>query len=87
LPVITTSSNGASGIISPGKEGLIISDPRDGETLGKQITFFFGREARERASAASRSLAEEYSLEKNWEAMKQIVEDSFRQKKERDVAT
>ena len=87
LPVITTSSNGASGIISPGKEGLIISDPRDGETLGKQITFFFEREARERASAASRSLAEEYSLEKNWEAMKQIVEDSFRQKKERDVAT
>jgi len=81
LPVITTSTNGASGIITMGREGYVISDPRDSQTLGQQISFFFNRELREKASIASRRLAEYYSLEKNWGDIRNILRKVFCQKK------
>jgi UDP-glucose:(heptosyl)LPS alpha-1,3-glucosyltransferase len=72
LPVITTSSNGASGILTQGKEGFVLFDPRDRQTLKRQISFFFDPEARQRASIAARSLAEHYSVERNYREMKDI---------------
>jgi UDP-glucose:(heptosyl)LPS alpha-1,3-glucosyltransferase len=74
LPVITTSSNGASGIITPGREGFILSDPRDHPTLVQQITFFLNEEARQKASIAARLLAESYSLERNWREMRDFFQ-------------
>ena len=84
LPVVTTSSNGASGILTTGQEGFVISDPKDRQMLKQQISFFFGKELREKASTASRKLAEHYSLEKNWEAMRHILEGVSCQKKRRE---
>lgn len=72
LPVITTSFNGASGIITPGQEGLILSNPRDGKTLEQQISFFLNAEAREKASIAARRLMECYSIERNFREMENI---------------
>jgi UDP-glucose:(heptosyl)LPS alpha-1,3-glucosyltransferase len=72
LPVITTSSNGASGILTQGKEGFVLFDPRDRQALKRQISFFFDPEARQRASIAARSLAEHYSVERNYREMKDI---------------
>ena len=74
LPVITTHTNGASGIITEGQEGFVISDPRDDHTLAEKISFFLNREKVERASIAARQLAESYSLERNWREMKNILE-------------
>jgi UDP-glucose:(heptosyl)LPS alpha-1,3-glucosyltransferase len=74
LPVITTHSNGASGIITEGQEGFVIPDPRDGQTLVEKICFFLNREKVEKASVAARHLAESYSLEKNWREMRNIFE-------------
>jgi len=74
LPVITTYSNGASGIINQGQEGFVISDPRDDQTLVDNISFFFNRGKVERASIAARRLAESYSLERNWREMKNIFQ-------------
>ena len=81
MPVITTRCNGAGGIITQGREGFVISDPRDSQTLGQQISFFFDRELREKASIASRRLAEYYSLEKNWEEIRNILGEVFCQKR------
>ncbi|OGP94749.1 MAG: hypothetical protein A2157_05655, partial [Deltaproteobacteria bacterium RBG_16_47_11] len=74
LPVITTSSNGASGIITQGKEGFILPDPRDHRTLAERISFFLNDENRAKASIAARELAERYSNERNWEEMKGVIE-------------
>jgi UDP-glucose:(heptosyl)LPS alpha-1,3-glucosyltransferase len=77
IPVITTRCNGASGIITQGQEGFVISDPRDGPALGEKILFFFNREKLERASIAARHLAESYSLERNWREMGNIFDKNF----------
>lgn len=74
LPVITTQSNGASGIITQGQEGFVISDARDDQVLVEKISFFLNREKVEKASAAARQLSESYSIEKNWKEMKNIFE-------------
>jgi UDP-glucose:(heptosyl)LPS alpha-1,3-glucosyltransferase len=77
LPVITTHCNGASGIITQGHEGFVISDPRDGQALGEKISFFSDREKLARASVAARHLAESYSLEKNWREMQTIFKKNL----------
>ncbi len=74
LPVITTHSNGASGIITQGQEGFVISDPREDRVLSERISFFLSREVLKKASVAARSLAERHSLERNWREM----DDLFR---------
>ena len=77
LPVITTHSNGASGIITQGQEGFVISDPREDQSLAETISFFLNREKLEKASIAARRLAESYSLEKNWREMDSLFRKSL----------
>jgi len=77
LPVITTHSNGASGIITQGQEGFVISDPREDQALAEKILFFLDREKLERASIAARRLAESYSLERNWREMDGVFRKSL----------
>jgi UDP-glucose:(heptosyl)LPS alpha-1,3-glucosyltransferase len=74
LPVITTSCNGASGIMTQGREGFVIADPRHLDTLGQSILFFCNAENRQKAAVAARSLAESYSAERNWREMKHFFE-------------
>lgn len=75
LPVITTYSNGASGIITQGQEGFIVSDPRDIQDLVEKITFFLDHEKVQRVSNAARHLAESHSLERNWREVKSVFEN------------
>ncbi len=72
VPVITTRSNGAGGVITQGQEGFVIADPRDEQVLSDKISFFFDRERLERASVAARHLAEAHSLERNWSEMEHL---------------
>ncbi|MGZ3604066.1 MAG: glycosyltransferase family 4 protein, partial [Thermodesulfobacteriota bacterium] len=74
LPVITTYSNGASGIITQGQEGFVVADPRDDQALAEKILFFLDREKVERVSMAARHLAESYSDERNWSEMRNIFQ-------------
>jgi UDP-glucose:(heptosyl)LPS alpha-1,3-glucosyltransferase len=75
LPVITTSSNGASGIITQGREGFVVADPRDDRALAEKILFFLDRENNNKSSMAARHLAESYSDERNWSEMKNIFQN------------
>jgi len=77
LPVITTLSNGAGGIITPGQEGFLISDPQDVQILVQQVSFFLNSGVMQRASIAARRLAETYSFEKNWSRMRDIFQKNF----------
>lgn len=77
LPVITSYFNGASGIMTQGQEGFVISNPRDDQSLAGMISFFLNREKVEEASIAARHLAEFYSLERNWKEMKNIFESGL----------
>jgi len=72
LPVVTTASNGASGIITQGTEGFVVSDPRDRQMLKQQISSFFDPEIRKKAATSARRLAEHYSLNRNYREMKNI---------------
>jgi UDP-glucose:(heptosyl)LPS alpha-1,3-glucosyltransferase len=75
LPVITTSSNGASGIITSGQEGFVISGPGTSQNLANQISVLLDREVLAKASTAARRTAENHSLERNWREMKRVLID------------
>ena len=77
IPVITTRRNGASGIVTQGQEGLVLSDPRDGQALVEKISFFLNREKLAKASIAARHLAESYSLERNWREIEHVLLDNL----------
>jgi UDP-glucose:(heptosyl)LPS alpha-1,3-glucosyltransferase len=76
LPVITTTSNGASGILTDGQEGFVIEDPRDSGFLVQKIFYFLPDEIRQRASIAARRLAESITRERNWEEMKHFFKEN-----------
>jgi UDP-glucose:(heptosyl)LPS alpha-1,3-glucosyltransferase len=77
LPVITTYANGASGIITQGQEGFVITDPREDQVLADDILLLLNRENLEKASIAARRLAESYSLERNWREMDGLFKKSL----------
>ncbi len=58
LPVITTMANGVSEILTDGRSGAAISDPRDVGGLADRIVEFLRPEKREERAAAARAVAE-----------------------------
>jgi len=74
LPVITTATNGASGVMHQGQEGYVLSDPRDEQDLEEKISLLLEPERRAQASKAARTLAEQYSTARNWREMRAIFE-------------
>lgn len=75
LPVITTKANGAGGIITEGKEGFVVDDPRDISTVADRIHYFFDDRAREVSSRAARELAERYPMERNFQEMLKVFQE------------
>jgi UDP-glucose:(heptosyl)LPS alpha-1,3-glucosyltransferase len=73
LPVITTTFNGSGGILMNGQGGDILFDPREGLLLRQKISFFLNQEVRKSASIEARRIVEDYSLERNWREMKEII--------------
>jgi UDP-glucose:(heptosyl)LPS alpha-1,3-glucosyltransferase len=77
-PVITTTFNGASGVISDGVEGVVLSDPKDVSALSQAMERFLDREFLSAASQAARKRAADYTLENNHRQMMAIF-DTLRQ--------
>jgi UDP-glucose:(heptosyl)LPS alpha-1,3-glucosyltransferase len=77
LPVITTLSNGASGRISQGEEGLVIEEIRAGDELKTAIKYFFDDEIRIQASNRGRTKAEVYSEKLNFDRMIGIFKEAI----------
>jgi UDP-glucose:(heptosyl)LPS alpha-1,3-glucosyltransferase len=80
LPVITTRSNGAGGVITEGQEGFVLADPRDCQALSQRISYFLDERKRKEASLAARRLAERYPMERNWREMKHLFHQKMSEK-------
>jgi UDP-glucose:(heptosyl)LPS alpha-1,3-glucosyltransferase len=72
LPIITTTSNGASGIINDGKEGYIISHPPRSRDLAKTMQLLLDDEKRHKMSQEALRTGLSYSEEKNHREMVRI---------------
>ena len=76
LPVVTSSLNGASEIITPRKNGTIIADPRDTEAVVDAIRFWILQRGQ-----AEMPPKEELSLERNVEETLAVLELAAREKR------
>jgi UDP-glucose:(heptosyl)LPS alpha-1,3-glucosyltransferase len=69
VPVITTKNNGAGGIISDGKEGFVLDDPREVGTLTEKILYLADPAKLKEVSIAARALAQQFPQQKSYQAM------------------
>ena len=69
LPSITTTSNGAAGIITDGKDGYVISHPPGSLDLAKQMQLLLDDEKRQEMSREALRTGRNYSEEKNHQEM------------------
>jgi len=77
LPVITTASNGASGILCHGEEGWVIGDLKDGGELKKGLTYFLDEKRRRQATSQAREKAEIYSEKANFDRLIAIFNEAI----------
>lgn len=76
LPVVTSALNGASEIITPGKNGTIIPDPRDTDAVAEAIRFWILQRGQ-----AEMPPKEELSLERNVEETLAVLEMAAKEKR------
>jgi UDP-glucose:(heptosyl)LPS alpha-1,3-glucosyltransferase len=76
LPAITTTANGASGIISHGKDGYIISHPPNFNELADAMKAFFSQETLGRMSEEASLTGRRYSLERNHIEMLRVFNEA-----------
>jgi UDP-glucose:(heptosyl)LPS alpha-1,3-glucosyltransferase len=72
LPVITNVFNGASGVISHGKDGWIVQEPRNTDQLITAINHFLNKEIRDCATYEGKRKSETFSAAVNLERMMKI---------------
>jgi UDP-glucose:(heptosyl)LPS alpha-1,3-glucosyltransferase len=75
LSVITTSSNGASGVLNQGEEGLVIQEPIDVDQLSMAIKHYFAVDIRHHSIYCRRDRREVYSEIVNFEKLIVIFKD------------
>ncbi len=78
LPVIATSTTGASRILNHGEEGFVVSQTRDLEQMKAAIRYFLNEDARHRASSLGRMKAEKHSDKANFEEIDRILRETIR---------
>jgi UDP-glucose:(heptosyl)LPS alpha-1,3-glucosyltransferase len=74
LPVITTSHNGASEMLTTGRDGFVLQDPGDWEQLAQHLEALLDPAARLRVGVAARKLAERHPLEANYQQVLSLWE-------------
>jgi UDP-glucose:(heptosyl)LPS alpha-1,3-glucosyltransferase len=72
LPAITSTFNGAAGIITEGKDGAVLRDPRDTDEMSGAMLTFLSSEVLRDASAAAKLTASNYTIERNHSQMIEI---------------
>ena len=81
LPVITSSRNGGSEIITNGVDGFVLEDPRDSNSLAELISLLFHNEGlRQRMGEAAAKTARQYTWERNAEQLGQLFREVIERK-------
>lgn len=75
LPPITTTANGAAGIITDGRDGFVVSHPPAASDLVEAMRLFFDEERRRQMSREASHVGHRYSLQKNHREMIGIFDD------------
>jgi UDP-glucose:(heptosyl)LPS alpha-1,3-glucosyltransferase len=75
LPSITTTFNGASGIIVDGRNGYIISHPPDPADLADKMHLLMDNKRRQKMSEEAFSTGREYSAERNHREMMRMLNE------------
>lgn len=83
-PVITTRFNGTSELMTDGLEGFVIDTPRDTEALAERMLRLFDADLRLKMGAEARRLAEQHTLERNFEEIMTVFEKAVRLKEEEE---
>ncbi|MBW2569612.1 MAG: glycosyltransferase family 4 protein [Deltaproteobacteria bacterium] len=73
LPSITTTANGAAGIITEGKDGYIIPHPPEAQELTKKMQLLMDYEKRQEMSQEALRTGRNYSAKKNHREMIRIL--------------
>ena len=66
VPVITSSHNGASELLTAGRDGFVVDDPGDWQQTANHLVGLLDAATRERMGAAARHLAERHPVEANY---------------------
>jgi UDP-glucose:(heptosyl)LPS alpha-1,3-glucosyltransferase len=66
VPVITSSHNGASELLTEGRDGFVIDDPGDWQQLAAHLTTLLDPTTRQQMGMAARHLAERQPVEANY---------------------
>jgi UDP-glucose:(heptosyl)LPS alpha-1,3-glucosyltransferase len=82
LPVITTTSNGASGLLTKSEVEWVIEDPRDIKAFSDKILLFLNREKKEKEVFSLRQQIEPHSFDRNFSRMVEAINFLMNQKKE-----
>lgn len=85
LPVVTTTTNGASEILTQHVHGSVLPRESPPEQLGEEILFWVDRRRREEAARAARRLAEGFSHEDTARASTEILATVLAANKRADV--
>ncbi len=72
LPVITTRYNGASELITQGREGFVVDDPHDHRSLGEAISQVLDSAKRSACAVAARQTARRWSFESHYQQLLSI---------------
>lgn len=87
LPAITTVFNGAAGIISHGKDGMILRNPGDSLELADSMEAFLDPAALGRCAREAELKAQQYTLERNHGEMIAIFREAAERKRTRSGPT
>jgi UDP-glucose:(heptosyl)LPS alpha-1,3-glucosyltransferase len=69
LPVVTSKYNGASELLTPPTDGIVIDDPHDAPALAAAMVKFTDRNVRAEASSAARQTAAKWTFEHHYHAL------------------
>jgi UDP-glucose:(heptosyl)LPS alpha-1,3-glucosyltransferase len=75
VPSITTMFNGASGIITDGKDGYVISHPPAPSDLADKMQLLMNNKKRQEMSEEAAITGQKYSLERNHKEMMKVFND------------
>jgi UDP-glucose:(heptosyl)LPS alpha-1,3-glucosyltransferase len=75
LPVITTQFNGAAELMIPGRQGVLLEDPKNADELAHQMKLLLDASLRLKMGEEARSLGSACSMENNFKEIEKIYKE------------
>jgi UDP-glucose:(heptosyl)LPS alpha-1,3-glucosyltransferase len=80
LPVITSRYNGASELLNPPHDGLVIRDPHDGEELAGALGYFLDPGRRQACARAALRGARKWTFADHYRQLLKLLDEAVRRK-------